>query len=191
MKKTIIYIITFVIILTSLIIITISNIDKKGFYSLKGDNIKSITSVVGNRDLIKKDKKKQNKQLIKTYSYNKINDPYTDLSIYINKLKESNFITTKDFDLNKKQGKLAYVYHDNKLLKKVDLNINKTYTFEGDKGEVIVTVKNKKIKVDKETSEYHFCSKMGYISKPHETIICLPNKIVIEIGGNEVDTVVR
>jgi len=94
-------------------------------------------------------------------------------------------------NLNKKQGKLAYVYHDNKLLKKVDLNINKTYTFEGDKGEVIVTVKNKKIKVDKETSEYHFCSKMGYIGKPHETIICLPNKIVIEIGGNEVDTVVR
>ena len=94
-------------------------------------------------------------------------------------------------NLNKKQGKLAYVYHDNKLLKKVDLNINKTYTFDGDKGKVIVTVKNKKIKVDKETSEYHLCSKMGYISRPHETIICLPNKIVIEIGGNEVDTVVR
>lgn len=92
---------------------------------------------------------------------------------------------------NKKQGSVAYVYHDNKMLKEIDLNINKTYTFEGDKGKVIVTVKNKKIKVDKETSEYHLCSKMGYISKPHETIICLPNKIVIEISGNEVDTVVR
>ena len=93
--------------------------------------------------------------------------------------------------LNKKQSSVAYVYHDNKLLKEIDLNINKTYTFEGSKGKVIVTVEDKKIKVDKETSEYHLCSKMGYISKPHETIICLPNKIVIEIGGNEVDTVVR
>ena len=94
-------------------------------------------------------------------------------------------------NLSKKQGSVAYVYHDNKLLKEIDLNINKTYTFDGSKGKVIVTVKDKKIKVDKETSEYHLCSKMGYISKPHETIICLPNKIVIEIGGNEVDTVVR
>lgn len=94
-------------------------------------------------------------------------------------------------NLNKKESSKAYVYHDNKLLKEIDLNINKTYTFNGDKGKVIVTVKDKKIKVDKETSEYHLCSKMGYISKSHETIICLPNKIVIEIDGNEVDTVVR
>lgn len=94
-------------------------------------------------------------------------------------------------NLSDKEVSKAYVYYDNKLLKKIDLNVNKNYTFKGSKGKVIVTVKNKKIKVDKETSEYHLCSKMGYISKPHETIICLPNKIVIEIGGNEVDTVVR
>lgn len=94
-------------------------------------------------------------------------------------------------NLNKKTSNKAYVYHDNTLLKEIDLNINNTYTFKGDKGNVVVKVKNKKIKVDKETSDYHLCSKIGYISKSYETIICLPNKIVIEIGGNDLDTVVR
>ena len=100
-------------------------------------------------------------------------------------------ITILIFNINKKDGNKAYVYHDNELIKEIDLNINKKYIFDGDKGKVYVTVKDKKIKVDKETSEYHLCSKMGYISKENETIICLPNKIVIEISGKDLDTVVR
>ena len=45
-------------------------------------------------------------------------------------------------------------------------------------------VKNKKIKVLKEDSPLHLCSKQGYISKSYESIICLPNKIVIKLENN-------
>lgn len=93
-------------------------------------------------------------------------------------------------NMNKKKANKAFVYHDNKLIKEIDLNIDKSYVFEGDKGKIYVTVKNKKIKVDKETSNYHLCSKMGYISHENESIVCLPNKFVIEING-DLDTVVR
>ena len=94
--------------------------------------------------------------------------------------------------LNSKQGKYALVYYDNKLIKKIDLSINKTYNVKGYNGSVRIVVKNNKIKVAKEKSPLHLCSKRGYISKSYESIICLPNKIVIEIDSKKsVDTVVK
>ena len=93
---------------------------------------------------------------------------------------------------NDKKGKIAVVYYDNKIIKKIDLSINKTYTVKGYNGNVKIIVKNNKIKVDSEKSPLHLCSKQGYISKSYETIVCLPNKIVIEIDSSEeIDTVVK
>ena len=63
---------------------------------------------------------------------------------------------------------------------------------EGYNGKVKIVVNNNKIKVSEEKSPKHLCSKQGYISKTYEQIICLPNKIVIEIKDNDtVDTVVK
>lgn len=95
-------------------------------------------------------------------------------------------------NLSKVKGKFANIYYNNKLILKIDLNINSTYKVKGYNGDVIIKVKDKKIKVDSENSPYHLCSKKGYISKTYESIICLPNKIVIEISGkNELDTVIK
>lgn len=95
-------------------------------------------------------------------------------------------------NLNNKKGSYANVYYDNKLVKKIDLSINKSYNIKGYNGNVRIVVKNNQIKVDEENSPLHLCSKMGYISKSHESIICLPNKIVIEIEADKnIDTVVK
>lgn len=95
-------------------------------------------------------------------------------------------------NLKSKQGTNALVYYDNKLIKKIDLSIDKTYNVKGYNGNVKIIVKDNKIKVDEEKSPLHLCSKQGYISKSHETIVCLPNKIVIEIDSKKiVDTVVK
>ncbi len=94
--------------------------------------------------------------------------------------------------VNEKNGVSANVYYNNKLIKKIDLSIDKSYVVKGYNGNVKITVKNGKIKVDEEKSPLHLCSKMGYISKSHETIVCLPNKIVIEIDNKQdIDTVVK
>ena len=107
MKKKLLLIISIVLIIFTSIFIIFLNKDKKGYYSIKRDNIKSITSIVGDRILKNKSTQKNNGTIIKKYEYDNVKDPYTDLSLYISYLKDnSNFVITKNYDLNNKNGKI-------------------------------------------------------------------------------------
>ena len=54
-----------------------------------------------------------------------------------------------------------------------------------------IEVKDKKIRVKRENSPRNICSKEGFIGDSSRTLICLPNKIIIKIvGDNEIDGVV-
>lgn len=84
----------------------------------------------------------------------------------------------------KKTGlKKANVYYQNDLILSVLLYPNKqeTHVVKGYNGEVVIEIDNERIRVKEETSPLHLCSKQGWIKEAYETIICLPNKIVIEI----------
>ena len=94
-------------------------------------------------------------------------------------------ITFKTFS---KSGGSALVYHDGVLIKTID---NNKYVVNGDNGEVVIVVSDGRIKVDSENSPLHLCSRQGYISNTYESIVCLPNKIVINISGDSLDTVVK
>ena len=95
------------------------------------------------------------------------------------------------FKFFSKSGGSALVYHDGVLIKTIDLSINDRYVVNGDNGDVVIVVNDGKIKVDEENSPLHLCSKQGYISNTYESIVCLPNKIVINISGDELDAVVK
>lgn len=94
-----------------------------------------------------------------------------------------------------KQPKLkkALVYYDNLLILEIDLSLaEQEYHVDGYNGLVSISAGNGRIKVNEEDSPLHLCSKQGYIYNTYETIVCLPNKIIIEIVGNEqVDSVVK
>lgn len=95
-------------------------------------------------------------------------------------------------NLTKKDSNKALVYYNDKVIKEIDLNIDGNYEVEGYNGKVIIEVKNNKIRVVEENSEKKLCSKQGYISESYESIVCLPNKIVITISSsNEIDTIIR
>lgn len=88
------------------------------------------------------------------------------------------------------ENKLAVIYYDNNPILKIDLGLKeeKEYQVDGYNGKVILQSKNGKIKVSSETSNYHLCSKQGYISESYQTIICLPNKIIVKIeNGSKID----
>jgi hypothetical protein len=86
---------------------------------------------------------------------------------------------------------LANIYYKNDLLMSVSLSTNNIYSVNGDNGPVLIEVNDNKIRVIEENSNYHYCSKQGYISNVGESIICLPNKIIIELPSDEVDVEVK
>lgn len=88
----------------------------------------------------------------------------------------------------RKKSSFANVYYENELLLKIDLSINNTYEVSGDNGKVVIEVLNNQIRVVEENSPYHLCSKQGFVSKSGESIICLPNKIIIKLPNDELDT---
>lgn len=87
-----------------------------------------------------------------------------------------------------KKANIANVYYENDLVLEIDLSINNTYEVEGYNGKVLIEVLNNQIRVIEENSPYHLCSKQGFISKSGQSIICLPNKIIIELPNDELDT---
>lgn len=91
------------------------------------------------------------------------------------------------------KGKLANVYYASKLVLQIDLTTpTKSYVVKGELGDVTIVAGDGSIFVEKETSPRHLCSKQGKITSPHEKIVCLPNKIVIEIKSDEeYDTVLK
>ena len=91
------------------------------------------------------------------------------------------------------KASIAEVFYDGKMIKTIDMNINDTYTVKGYNGNVDIEVNSGKIRVTKETSPHHICANQGYISKTSEVLVCLPNKIVIKIYGDDkaIDAVVE
>lgn len=92
---------------------------------------------------------------------------------------------------NKKNGDTFKIYYENDVILEEKLNKDNIYEVEGYNGKVKVEVKNNKIRVIEETSPLHICQKQGFISKPSETLICLPNKIIIKIESTDLDGVIR
>ena len=95
------------------------------------------------------------------------------------------------FKIFSKNGENAYVYHDGILVLTIDLKHDNDYVVAGELGDVDIVVRDGKIKVEEETSPLHLCSKQGFIASEFESIVCLPNKIVINIGQSDLDAVVR
>lgn len=94
-------------------------------------------------------------------------------------------------NLNKKEGDTVEVYYKDDLVLSADLSINNTYTVEGLLGDVVIEIKDKKVRVVKENSPKNICSTEGYISDSTKPLICLPNKVVIKIvQSSDMDGVV-
>ena len=87
--------------------------------------------------------------------------------------------------LNLDSSNYAYVYYDNKEVLKIDLSKDDKYKVEGFNGEVLIEVKNNKLRVYKENSPLHICSHQGWMNSG--SIVCLPNKVVINFENDELD----
>ena len=86
-------------------------------------------------------------------------------------------------DANKQ--KIAIVEYKGKEVLRIDMQKDDTYQVEATKGTVYIEVMNEKIRVEKETSPYHYCSLQGWVGSSNVPIVCLPNDLIITIHGVE------
>lgn len=87
---------------------------------------------------------------------------------------------------------IAIVSYDGNVVLEIDLNIDDVYEVDGYLGTVEIEVLNNKIRVVDETSPLNICSKQGFVDDVITPIICLPNKIIIELksDSNGVDVII-
>ena len=86
----------------------------------------------------------------------------------------------------------AKVFYKNNIVLTINLDSDSIYEVDGELGKVIIEVNNKRIRVLSETSPNNICSKQGYISNSNQSLVCLPNNIVIKLTDEtEIDAVVR
>lgn len=87
--------------------------------------------------------------------------------------------------LDEGKTKVVVVEYKNEEVLRFELtdDLDTTYTYNATMGEVVIEVKDGKVRVEKETSPYHYCSLQGWVEKPNVPIVCEPNDLVIMIYG--------
>jgi hypothetical protein len=88
---------------------------------------------------------------------------------------------------------IAVIRHNNEIIREIDLDcVNKPYTIEikGTYKNTILVEKGR-IRYLESNCPNRICVKTGWLEKPGDTAVCIPNKTMIKIDGerNEIDGV--
>ena len=93
----------------------------------------------------------------------------------------------------KAEGKIKYAIITVEGKQKYKLNMNEDIeiVLTKDKypsllGEMIIEIKDNKVRVKKEESPLHYCSIQGWVDSVAKPIVCLPNSVIVTILGQEV-----
>jgi len=73
----------------------------------------------------------------------------------------------------------AYIYHDSRLIKALDLR--QDGSFDILEGKMRVQVKARGIRITYSDCLRHICTHTGWIQNVGQTIVCVPNHVMIEI----------
>lgn len=85
---------------------------------------------------------------------------------------------------NSKQPSSISIYSDLKLIERIPISENlNDYKVQNNFGELYFNVKDRKIWVNGSSCKYKNCEHQGKIHNSGDNIICIPNRIRIEING--------
>uniref|UniRef100_A0A7C3YTL5 NusG domain II-containing protein n=1 Tax=candidate division WOR-3 bacterium TaxID=2052148 RepID=A0A7C3YTL5_UNCW3 len=85
------------------------------------------------------------------------------------------------------EGKKVEIFVDGKIKYIYNLNDNRTFEVEGRLGNSIIEIKEGKVRMKYSPCPDKLCMKTGYIKNRGESIICVPNRVVIRIRGDDID----
>ena len=93
----------------------------------------------------------------------------------------------------KNEGKVRYaiITVEGEQKYKLDMSENKEIVLKQDNypsllGEMIVEIKDNKVRVKKEESPLHYCSMQGWVDSVAKPIVCLPNGVIVTIIGQDI-----
>ena len=82
---------------------------------------------------------------------------------------------------NAKSGKQIEIYVDNELYKTYDIDDEDEIKIESEEGYNVVKIHNHGAQITEASCLDKVCIHEGFITKPSESIVCLPNKVHIKI----------
>lgn len=89
------------------------------------------------------------------------------------------------FTLTAKQGAAAVITIDGEVVDELSLLRDCVIRYETERGYNIVAIKDGIVTVSEASCPDKICVSHRPVSKTGETIVCLPNKLVVEIVGGE------
>ena len=90
------------------------------------------------------------------------------------------------FEMMQGEKDVIEIYYHNEVIEKIDISIDKTYTFDGDYGKFSLEVKDKKYHAVNVECPNHDCEKVGWVSEgSSRSIVCIPIDIYVIQAGTE------
>ncbi len=89
-------------------------------------------------------------------------------------------------------GRWAIVRLDGQIVHQLSLAKDQEVTVVGPAGETVIQVQGGRVRVLRSPGAQEICVRQGWIHKPGEALICLPNHVTIEIPGDSgIDAISR
>ena len=86
-----------------------------------------------------------------------------------------------NYFVNTKSGENIEIYVDNKLYKTYSIDDEEKLKIESEDGYNIVKIHDHGVEIIEASCPDKVCVNSGFITKPSESIVCLPNKVHIKI----------
>jgi hypothetical protein len=89
-------------------------------------------------------------------------------------------------------GRWVIVRLDGQIVHQLSLAKDQEVTVVGPAGETVIQVQGGRVRVLRSPGAQEICMRQGWIHKPGEALICLPNHVTIEIPGDSgIDAISR
>ena len=90
-----------------------------------------------------------------------------------------------NYFFNTKRGENIEIYVDNKLYKTYSIDDDEEIKIKSEGGYNIVKIHDHGVEITEASCPDKVCVNSGFITKPSESIVCLPNKIHIKITTHD------
>lgn len=86
---------------------------------------------------------------------------------------------------NNNKSEAIEIYINNKLYKSIPIDEDEDLKIEGEFGYNYIKIHDNGVEITEASCPDKVCVESGFISKPSERIVCMPNKVVIKIKASD------